>query len=74
MAFLKLKGALGTAVALSAVLLSPLAVAEPTMAQLEKQLNDRNAALLKMQDHPVKDASLFQAAGRWTMSHLFPGL
>ena len=65
MAFLKLKGALGTAVALSAVLLSPLAVAEPTMAQLEKQLNDRNAALLKMQNRvQQQDAAIRDLQGR----------
>lgn len=65
MAFLKLKGALGTAIALSAVLLSPLAVAEPTMAQLEKQLNDRNAALLKMQNRvQQQDAAIRDLQGR----------
>ena len=65
MAFTRLRGILVPAVLLSACLLSPLAAAEPTVAQLEKQINARNAALLEMQNRvQQQDATIRKLEGQ----------
>ena len=65
MAFTRLRGILVPAVLLSACLLSPLAAAEPTVAQLEKKINARNAALLEMQKRvQQQDATIRKLEGQ----------
>ena len=64
MAFTRFRGIMVPAV-LSACLLSPLAVAEPSVAQLEKQINARNAALLDMQNRvQQQEAAIRKLEGR----------